>query len=150
MTSKILDLTETTLFGVLSLIYVDLQKSEDVYAPADCYTLIDGLYMELKCRRIHYDALLLEKLKYDRLKEMADRRKMKPVYICSTPKGVWKFDLSEMQLNWAVEQLPKTTDFGNQELVSKVVTYLPVTFGRKLADQYLTKQSAPDNEGARF
>lgn len=134
-------LSEDDLFNIIKNVYPDLEKSLDFYAPYDCYTKQHNLYIELKCRRTHYPTLLLERLKYDRLREAAQMMQMKPVYVCSTPDGIWKFNLSDLQLKWQIEMLPKTTDFDNTQKISKVVCYLPLTMGKQLPARFNFKRT---------
>ena len=54
-------------------------------------------------------------------------------YICSTPLGIWGFDLEKVgQPFWKDELMPATTEFENTEKVMKSVGYLPVAHGKRL------------------
>jgi hypothetical protein len=76
---------------------------------------------------------MIEKLKYDRLKEQAKARGYLPIYICSTPEGIWEFNLDILKIEWAEQSnLPATTQFDNKERVNKMVGFLPVTAGKNL------------------
>ena len=50
-------------------IYFDLLKSKNQMSRWDCYSPSTGHRIELKCRKTHYDTLLLEKKKYDAMLE---------------------------------------------------------------------------------
>jgi len=89
--------------------------------------------MELKCRRTHYDKLLIEKSKYDRLTRAAETRGMLPVYICSTPQGIWGFSLPKYEITWEDREMPATTDFDNQRTITKTVGYLDTALGFQFA-----------------
>jgi hypothetical protein len=132
-------LTEQQLFDIVQKVYPDLEPALDFFSPFDCYSDTHNLYIELKCRRTHYPTLLLERLKYNRLLESAATMKMKPIYICSTPDGIWRFDLLDLKLKWQIEMLPRTTDFEDNEKVSKIVCYLPIIQGTKLPDRFMPK-----------
>jgi hypothetical protein len=90
-------------------------------------------YIELKCRKTHYNYLMIERYKYDRLVEQAKEMNYNPVYINSTPEGVWAFNLNYVQPRWYMkDNLPKTTEFENNEKVTKEVGYLNVEGGVRL------------------
>ena len=57
--------TEKELFDWLKLKISDLQQSEDKFSFWDCYSEKLKCRIELKCRRKHYNTLLIEKKKYD-------------------------------------------------------------------------------------
>ncbi len=61
-----------------------------------------------------------------------------PVYICSTPEGIWEFNLDTFSIKWEdKDNLPKTTEFEDVEKVVKTVGFLPISKGKKLfADLY--------------
>jgi hypothetical protein len=96
-----------------------LQRTQDIFDSYDCYT--NKLFIELKCRTWHYDQLLIEKIKYDRLIKESDRLGKTPIYINSTPKGIFGFKIKEIPIEWIEKDLPKTTDFENRSLVKKVI-----------------------------
>lgn len=111
--------------------YHDLIKSPGIYDTFDCYSERAGIYAELKCRRTHYDNLLIEKVKWDNLVLDAHSRDLEPWYINSTPEGIWAFHLqSEFEPAWESKQMPVTTDFANNNWVSKVVGFLPTSLGK--------------------
>lgn len=124
-------MTEQELFEILTKDFPDLEKSSYKYSSYDCFSIDKNIYIELKCRRSHYDLLLIEKLKYDRLVEAADLMKMLPVYICSTPEGIYGFSLRKFRIEWEDRQLPASTDFDNKEMITKKVGYLPVASAKK-------------------
>ena len=99
----------------------DLEKT-DLFNPKDCTSTALNLSIELKCRRYHYDYLMLEKSKYDSLIKNKRVR-----YICSTPKGIYSFNLKKLNnIVWFNDYLPATTDFYNNEKVMKVITFLNI------------------------
>jgi hypothetical protein len=125
---------EQELFQLIKSEYLpDLIKSEEQFASFDCSSKESNLYIELKCRYTHYDDLLIEKSKYARLMGEARSKSMIPMYINSTPEGVWAFNLNEVDIIWEFrDDLPMTTEFENNERVTKVVGYLPIRKGRQL------------------
>lgn len=136
-----LDLDEKKLFDLLrEYEYPDLvHVTNDEYSATDCFSIEQGTYIELKCRRTHYDTLIIEKLKYDRLKAEADKIGLTPLYICSTPNGVWEFDLDVIPIRWEERgDLPATTQFENKQRVTKVVGYLSLEQGKPILPWYPT------------
>ena len=72
-------------------------------------------YIELKCRRTHYDRLLIEKKKWDYLADIRARTGAKTLYINATPQGIYQFDLGALiEPEWVLKSLPITTDFNNK------------------------------------
>jgi hypothetical protein len=125
-------MTERELFEFVRTLIPDLQMSEFKFSKYDCYSEKYRLDIELKCRRAHYDDLLIEWIKYDALMQRAHRFNTKPVYINSTPIGIWAFYLDEFSPVWENRSMPKTTDFSNNQKISKRVGYLNVNQGKKL------------------
>jgi hypothetical protein len=111
-----------------------LKKAENEYSTFDCTSEILNAYIELKCRHTHYSTLLIEKSKYDRLIDEARSKLMAPLYINSTPEGVWSFNLDKFDdLVWTdQDNLPATTEFDNKEKVTKSVSFLPIEKGDRL------------------
>jgi Holliday junction resolvase len=126
-------MTEQDLYNfVRELGYEDLIMAQNPYSTWDCYSIGSNIYVELKCRRTHYDKLLIEKSKFDRLTKAAKKKGMVPVYICSTPQGVWAFNLAGAELEWANEEMPTTTDFEDTSKKIKKVSYLDTKEGLQL------------------
>jgi hypothetical protein len=127
--SKIDTLNEQELYELLrDNLYTDLVRvTNDEYSANDCWSQEHGVYIELKCRRTHYDTLMIEKLKHDRLVGEANKIGMLPLYICSTPEGIYEFNLDLVPIKWEeMDNLPATTDFNNQERVTKTIAMLPL------------------------
>jgi hypothetical protein len=84
-------------------------------------------YIELKCRRTHYDTLLIEKKKWDYLADIRARTGAKTLYINSTPKGIYQFDLGALiEPEWVLKRLPITTDFANKATNERLAGYLDI------------------------
>ena len=124
-------LSEYDLFWELKYIVPDLKQSEDELCRYDCYSVKHNVYVELKCRRTHYDNLLIERSKYNALIERA--KGWIPFYICSTPEGVYSFNLKELrQPVWQEQEMPQTTDFESNDKVVKSGGYLHINKANKL------------------
>jgi Holliday junction resolvase len=126
---------ELDLFNAIKAArFTDLVKAEGEYSVFDCVSEEAGMYIELKCRATHYDELLIEKNKYDRLVAAAKAAGKKPVYLNSTPKGVWMWDLSDVEFKWEDRGgLPKTTQFANNTKIVKTVGYLHIKDGEQIS-----------------
>jgi hypothetical protein len=121
-------MSELELFQFLQTNYLrDLKKSADQFDRADCTSDALGLIIELKCRRTHYAELLIEKHKFDALILKASNLKYQAVYINSTPRGIYAWNLLQQNIDWQSEPMPATTDFQNANTVNKVVGYLPIS-----------------------
>lgn len=127
-------LKEPELFAFLKeFYYPDLEMSTDKYSKHDCISQSHYSYIELKSRNTHYDDLLIEQIKYYAILEAASDLKLNPLYINSTPEGIWSFSLEDMPVpEWEERWLPAKTEFPNGGNKTKVVGYLHVKDGVKL------------------
>jgi hypothetical protein len=123
---------EADLFEYLKGKLPDLQLAKDQYSKYDCYSLHHKMDIELKCRRTHYPDLLIERAKYSALMERSMAYATTPVYICSTPEGIWVFRLEDIEMNWFTKSLPKTTDFGQRQWVDKEIAMIDISQGKKI------------------
>ena len=125
---------ESDLFDLLKNGFIsDLKKSEDQFSRWDCVSHKFQYRIELKCRKTHYDTLMLERDKYFALILSYVETGYKPLYINYTPKGVYVFDLSELNPEWTTDtRMPKTTDFENNNRVEKTYTLLEIKNAKKI------------------
>ena len=123
---------EADLFEYLKGKLPDLQLAKDQYSKYDCYSLHHKMDIELKCSRTHYPDLLIERAKYSALMERSMAYATTPVYICSTPEGVWVFRLEDIEMTWFTKSLPKTTDFGQRQWVDKEIEMIDISQGKKI------------------
>ena len=112
--------------------YNTLVNSKNPISRWDCYDIETRNRIELKCRRKHYDTLLLEKAKYDALVKESDKHLDVPIYINSTPNGIYLFNLLDVELNWFIKSLPATTEFQKRMWIKKEVTELDIKQAIKL------------------
>ena len=124
-------LTEPELFHYLKeFYYPDLKMSTDKHSKHDCSSRKQRLYIELKSRNTHYDDLLIEKIKYEAIRNVAYFLGYSPLYINSTPNGIWSFDLNQMKEPvWENKWLPAKTEFPSGGNKTKVVGYLHIKDG---------------------
>ena len=118
------------LFEALKSVYPDLTP----VSPTDRH---DGItsdsYIEMKCRRTHYPTLLIEKKKWDYLAGIRARTGAKTLYINSTPKGIYQFDLGAInEPEWALKRLPITTDFANKATNERLAGFLDIRLAELL------------------
>ena len=107
-------------------VYYDLLTSKNQMSRWDCYSPYYKHRIELKCRRTHYDTLLLEKKKYDAMIAETSKHLDIPMYINSTPEGVYAFNLSQLVPVWEEKRLRETTDFGRYNQINKQVMFINV------------------------
>ena len=112
--------------------YKTLVNSKNPISRWDCYDIETQNRIELKCRRKHYDTLILEKGKYDALILESSKNLDIPIYINSTPEGVYLFNLNEIDIKWFTKSLPATTEFKKRIWVKKEITELEVIKAIKL------------------
>lgn len=127
-------LQEKDLFELIKKhLLPDLLESENKVSKYDCYSLDKMIDIELKCRRSHYEDLVIEMVKFDALILRGDKFNTTPVYINSTPKGVWSFQISKLpEPIWSSKRMPITTDFSNNNMIIKQVGYYNVSLGKDL------------------
>lgn len=120
--------------GILKqTIYPDLDKAEDLTSTFDCISFINLEMIELKSRQTHYDDLVIEKMKYDSLVSKSKKIGMKPVYICSTPNGIWRFRVWTLaEPIWEMKSMPKTSQFSNRNWVQKEVGFIHIEQGEDI------------------
>jgi len=106
--------------------YTDLVMALNPMSRWDCYSPSTKHRIELKCRRTHYDNLLLEKNKYDAMVVQCLKHNDIPIYINSTPKGIYAFDLMEIEPVWEIKTLRVTTDFSDKNWIYKKVMFLDI------------------------
>jgi len=106
--------------------YKTLVNSKNPISRWDCYDIETQSRIELKCRKKHYDTLILEKYKYDAMILKCNDNLDIPMYINSTPEGIYSFNLFEIKPKWEVKYLRKTTRFTNANQIPKEIAMLPV------------------------
>lgn len=118
---------EKDLFNYLiDCCYPDLVKAKKQLSRWDCYSPELSHRIELKCRGKHYDTLLIEKKKFDAMIVKCNDNLDIPLYINSTPKGVFKFNLYIVKPIWEIQYHNKTTQFANTNKIPKQVAMLNV------------------------
>lgn len=124
---------EKELFEFLKTNYLpDLTMSEEAYSHWDCFSAQFAFEIELKCRATHYDELLIEKLKYDALMARAAKYQTNPIYINSTPKGIWVFRIAGIPMRWEIKKLPATTEFNRRNWINKEVAFIHTNQGKQI------------------
>ena len=112
--------------------YNTLVNSKNPISRWDCYDIETRNRIELICRSKHYNTLLLEKTKYDALISESNKHLDIPIYINSTPNGIYLFNLLEVELNWFIKSLPATTEFEKRMWIKKEVAELKIEQAIKL------------------
>lgn len=121
-------MSELELFNFLREQHLpDLERSVGQFARFDCSSQSARLHIELKCRRSHYDTLLIEKNKFDNLIARSKQLQFSPCYINSTPQGIFAFNLLASNIEWQTQSLRATTDFENTATIEKLVGFLPIS-----------------------
>jgi hypothetical protein len=118
---------EQDLFDYLkSNYYPDLVKAKNQMSRWDCYSASQRHRIELKCRGTHYNAFLIEKKKYDAMILECNKHLDLPMYICSSPKGIYRYNLFLVTPDWKWEKHNTTTTFNNREKIPKLVDYIHI------------------------
>jgi len=127
-------LKEKELFEYLKEKYFkDLEFSNDQFSRWDCYSKSTKTRIELKCRKTHYNELLIEKDKYFNLTKYFILNDDKPLYINSTPKGIYAFDLRKITPEFVTDtRMPKTTEFQETQVTEKTYALLDIKKAKKI------------------
>jgi hypothetical protein len=112
--------------------YKTLVNSKNPISRWDCYDIETQNRIELKCRRKHYSTLILERSKYEALIKESAKNLDIPIYINSTPEGIYLFNLNKIDSKWFTKSLPATTEFKKRIWVKKEITELEVIKAIKL------------------
>ena len=128
------ELDEKKLFQLVKNFYIpdliDLNE-EDESSPIDWYSPGLDCWIESKCRTKHFDHLMIEKKKWDALKE-----KRQSYYICSTEEGVFEFDITSIvdEPVWDYDYFKKTTQFDNNKYIPKLQAKLSRYKSKQIKD----------------
>lgn len=106
--------------------YPDLVKAKSQMSRWDCYSPITFHRIELKCRKTHYNTLLIERKKYDAMVLKCKDNLDIPIYINSTPEGVYRWNLYNVEPEWFTKKIKATTEFNNNNLIDKEIALLEV------------------------
>ena len=104
--------------------------TKNKFCTFDAYA--DDYVVEFKCRRKHYDTQLIEYKKFIANLDQADESGREFLYIISTPKGVYLFNVSKLaragyDFGWEDRVMPTHTDFSNKSKKDKKVGYISIS-----------------------
>jgi hypothetical protein len=124
---------EKQLFNLIkSNLIPDLKQTEQFH-PTDATSDKLNLTIELKCRNEHYSTLLIEKNKYDKLILNKKAR-----YICSTPSGIFSFNVKKLPAPvWQKQWLPDTYHFDKPQYILKEVGYYHTNQSKNITNQLI-------------
>jgi len=127
-------MNEKMLFDYLKNKYWnDLKLSTEEYSSWDCFSYSTKTRIELKCRKTHYKELMIEKQKYYYLVKKYIETNEIPLYINSTPDGIFAFDLRTIDPIWITnKQMPKTTEFNTITKVEKTYGLININQAKKI------------------
>jgi hypothetical protein len=127
-------MNEKTLFDYLKNKYWnDLELSTDEFSSWDCFSHSTKIRIELKCRKTHYKELMIEKQKYYSLVKKYIEINEIPLYINSTPEGIFAFDLRTINPVWITDKImPKTTERNTKTKTQKTYGLINIKEGKKI------------------
>lgn len=127
-------MNERKLFNYLKDKYWnDLKLSTDEFSVYDCFSYSTKTRIELKCRKKHYKELMIEKAKYYYLVKKYIQVNEIPLYINSTPEGIFAFDLRIIAPVWITnKQMPKTTEFNIKTKIEKTYGLININQAKKI------------------
>lgn len=93
----------------------------------DAVSMHHRAIFELKCRRTHYDDLMIEQSKWAKLVEIGLLRGFRAFYISSTPLGIYCWELDALKPpKWQMKALPNKTDFAHSRHTVRPVGFLHI------------------------
>ena len=120
---------EKELFNWLKQRFLPDLDTTDQFDYKDAYSKKHDLYIELKSRHTHYNQLLIEKIKWDKLIAHPNVR-----YINWTPNGIYSFNIQELtEPIWEDRLMPQTTEFECNVKVIKIVGFLDISQGKDIS-----------------
>ena len=127
-------MNEKTLFNYLKNKYWnDLELSTEEFSSWDCFSHSTKTRIELKCRKTHYKELMIEKSKYYYLVKKYIQLNEIPLYINSTPEGIFSFDLRTINPIWITDKImPKTTEPNTKTKIQKTYGLININEGKKI------------------
>lgn len=121
-------MTELDLFNFIKDTYISDLEPTGQYDNSDAYSKKYNLNIELKCRLTHYEDLLIERYKWDKLKAMPGSR-----YINYTPRGIYSFNIEDLEEPfWQDMKMPRTTEFKNRDKINKQVGFISILDAKKI------------------
>tara|TARA_B100001146_G_C16032144_1_gene369841 strand:- start:57 stop:440 length:384 start_codon:yes stop_codon:yes gene_type:complete len=104
-----------------------MTQTQDKFCTFDAHS--NDYVLEFKCRRAHYDTQLIEHKKFVTNLDQADESGREFLYIVSTPKDVYVFNVSKLaragyDFGWEDRTMPTHTDFSNKSKKDKKVGYI--------------------------
>jgi hypothetical protein len=115
------ELDELTNDELFALVQANLYEDSAPCPNTDSHYISEeyGLYFQVRCRVEHHDTVMLDKAGYELLIQNANDNGLVPLYICSTPVGIWEFNLA----------LVKPT-------LDKTMAYLAIDKGKPILQWY--------------
>lgn len=128
-------MNEETLFNLIKTKLIkDLQPTSEMNHK-DGYSPKLDLSIELKCRKRHFDTILMEKVKYEELMRFTKGR-----YIVSTPEGVFSWNIKKLKnIVWIQKELPTSTMYFREvDRELKTVTMLKISDAKNITNILLS------------
>lgn len=138
--------TELRFFELLKeKLFYDLESTNKInkFSYYDAFTLKWLAQLELKCRRVHFDLMFIEKIKWDKLKNSKYKRAF---YVNSTPEGffIWNIkEINEEDIFWDWVEMNKETETESGEIIEdtekelKYVGYIPIIRATNLTEKLI-------------
>ena len=121
-------MNEKMLFELIKKVIPDLETSSE-FSYYDCYSKKYQFHIELKCREKHYTKLVIEKIKYDKLKLIKSK------YINSTPEGIYSFSIQDLnEPIWEEWFMPKTSKFEDTNFILKKVGFMDINLAKNITN----------------
>lgn len=130
------NLKEADLYQLLQKYWIDIIDNNLTNSNSiiDWYVPSIDTWIEGKCRPRHWDALLIERSKWNALMQ-----KENAFYINSTPKGIFVFDIKQLdEPVWDFNKMAKSTYFeGSSTKIEKDSGYFLISKSSFQLDQIL-------------
>lgn len=128
-------LNEAELIKLLQTKLIPDLEDTSEFNRKDGYSASTDVVFEFKCRRRHYDTILMDKSKYEALMQSKRVR-----FVVSTPEGIWSWNIKKLKnLVWEQRELTASTWYYREFPTSiKTVTFLDIKDAKNLTDILLS------------
>jgi hypothetical protein len=137
---------EQRLFELIKeKLFYDLESTNKInkFCYYDAFTLKWLSELELKCRRVHFDLMFIEQIKWEKLKSSKYKRAF---YVNSTPEGffIWNIkEINEGDIYWDWVLMNRETETESGEIIEhpqkekKYVGHLPIIKATNLTEKLI-------------
>ena len=121
---------QTEVVKKLNQLYPNMDRLQETEDPFCSYDAVNDTYIvEIKSRDKTYDSWIIEKKKFDSniIKAIEENKSFIYLTECNGKVMTWNINrmiAAEYDFKWELRDMPSTTEFDNNHMISKEVGYL--------------------------